>query len=139
MGAKTKSSFAGISARNKKEIVPQKPKVASSLPPLPAEKEILDKLAGVAPEETKKEEYRDVEKEESPIESPLPDVEVDASSGDIKKALNSILNQIDMLYFVIIRSRNICSKKFERSCLLECQHYGYCKGRSSIRDAIKDI
>jgi hypothetical protein len=145
-----KKSLASISAKNRKDKVhlnltlkPEK----SVLPPVkieeveekalaPAAILIRDKIV-----EGKDKEDRDEGKEFVEEQSPLPDVYVHAASGDVKNVFYSVLNMFDTLYFVIMKSANICSKKVEveRNCLLECQHYGYCKVRGTIRDLVKQL
>lgn len=151
-GAGKKHSLAGISARNRKERVPSKPTPSSVSPvtkpvvkeePKKPEPEISDahaaaliksKLEGTSePEPTEKE----VEKEYPP--DALPKVEVMAVSEDVKKALYELLNLIDTIHFTEIGKVNICSKKVERECLSNCQHYTYCIKRAGAKNTIKVI
>lgn len=140
--AKKNKTLAGISLRNKKEIEQLKPTPRSISDAYSEESTskaatlIINKLKG---DESDLEPKEDVEEKE--IESPLPNIEVPVSADDVKKALYGLLNLFDTLYFVVIKNTNICSKKVEveRNCLLECQHYGYCKVRGSIRETIKKI
>lgn len=148
MGAKNRS-LAGISSRNKKEV---KEPVSRSVSKLERKTSAVDvkesasavdliknMLAGKK-DETKEEDYKDVETDESSLESsPLPNIDVVATSSDIKNAFKSLLNQFDLLYFTCMKNQNICSKDVERSCLTNCQHYGYCKVRSNSRESIKKI
>ena len=163
MGGAGKKSFAGISSRNKKEKILSKP-LLSSVPPVvkpepkpvvveepKAEPTVLVK-AGIAegdahaaalirsklegksePEPTEKE----IEKE-YPSDT-LPKVEVMAISEDVKKALYGIMNMFDILYFMVINKGNICSKKVERECLSNCQHYTYCIKKADIKNTIKVV
>lgn len=166
-GAGKKHSFAGISSRNRKERVPSK-LTPSSVPPVIAKPElkpvvkeepkqpeptvlvkagisvtestaqaaalIKSKLEGRSePEPTE----REVEKEYPP--DTLPKVEVMAVSEDVKKAFYGIMNLFDTLYFTVFNKGNICSKKVERECLSNCQHYAWCIKKAETKNLIKVI
>jgi hypothetical protein len=147
---KKDSSLANISARNKKELVLTKPLILQALP---EERELalaallIKKSTEKKPVEEKEdsdEKPREIEEFTEPLpimKSVLPNIEVIASARDIKKVFYSVLNMFDTLYFTVMKNTNICSKKVEveRSCLLECQHYGYCKVRDTIRELVKQI
>lgn len=145
---KKDSSLASISARNKKELVLTKPLILQALP---EERELalaallIKKSTEKKPVEEKEdsdEKPREIEEFTEPLPlMTLPDVEIIASAGDIKKVFYSVLNMFDTLYFTVMKNTNICSKKVEveRSCLLECQHYGYCKVRGTIRELVKQV
>lgn len=150
---KKKHSLAGISARNKKEIVPSKPlpKVSDAQ----AQTKDLDEITkglthGLHSEPEKKPvpakklfdepegDYKEVDKD-IPYENPLPALEVTADSDAIKKALYAMMNLWDKTYFTVIRRENICSQKFSRDCLSKCQHFSICSQRAEIRNLIRLI
>jgi len=160
---KKDKSLANLSAKNRKEgILPSNltlRSVSKDLPVLPLIeieekaslapaavliKERLDEIKeGIKFDEDrdKSEEPKEIFESIEPPLPPLPEVDVNIASGDVKKVFYSVLNMFDTLYFVVMKNSNICSKKVEveRSCLLECQHYGYCKVRATIRELVKQL
>jgi len=154
MSKAKKSSLAGISSRNRKDVEIQKPTPRSvSLESKPidisnkkihpiqyisaqAAALIKDKLEGKETPENQKEDRKEVEFDSS--NSPLPKIDMYPDAADVRKALFNVLNMFDTLYFGS-KGINICVKMVERECLLNCQHYSYCRSKIAFKESIKEI
>lgn len=85
-----------------------------------------------------KEDFSEIERDNGIKDHPLPEFELPAHSEQVKKAFVALMAQMDLVYFSSQRIA-VCTKKFEKSCLMTCQHFGYCKAKANTKDLIKII
>lgn len=84
------------------------------------------------------EDFSDHEVEKEVKDNLLLDHQIPAYSEQVKRALAALVAQVDLVYFSSQRIA-VCTKKFDKTCILSCQHFGYCKAKSNTKDFIRNI
>lgn len=54
------------------------------------------------------------------------------TADQTQQIVNAMVAMFDRIYFVEIKSGQICTDKVNRSCFMKCKHYGYCSGKEKI-------
>ena len=147
MGKKD-STFTGISKKAKTTPIPRpsirsvEEALASKPTPKPTPKPTVEptveptiKLQEDKFYEEMKANGVDVEKE---IREPLPSIDIPADSREVQKALMGLITLMDTVYFSL-RNQPMCTKKFEKVCIMNCQHFGFCRVKSGIKENIRKI